>query len=82
MDKLKSILSERSYWTTGEIRKRIMDEFGKDLSTPAIHRYMRKFGYHLKKPYTIDYRRPENAEELLIENLENIINKIYQRAFQ
>ena len=73
-------MSERSYWTTGEIRKRIMDEFGKDLSIPTIHRYMRKFGYHLKKPYTIDYRRPENAEGLLIENLENTVSKILSKG--
>jgi putative transposase len=64
-EQLKKILNKRDDWTTDEIKKLISDEFMVEYSLKQIRIILRKFGMKLAKPFPHDYRRPEDAEELL-----------------
>jgi len=65
MDRLKSLLEERDYWTSNQVRALIKKEFGVEFTNRHIPRILRKLGLKYQKPYVNDYRRPENAEEIL-----------------
>jgi putative transposase len=64
-EQLKKILNKRDDWTTDEIRKLISDEFMVEYSLKQIRIILRKFGMKLAKPFPHDYRRPDDAEEIL-----------------
>lgn len=65
MKKLKEMLEKREYWATKEVRELIQNEFGKEFTLRHIPRLLRKLGMMYQKPYVNDYRRPEDAEEIL-----------------
>ncbi len=62
---LKKILNNRDDWTTEEIKKLISKEFMVEYSLKQIRIILRQFGMKLAKPYPHDYRRPDDAEEIL-----------------
>jgi len=62
---LKEILNIRDDWTTEEIRKLILKEFKVEYTLKQIRIILRKFGLNFSKPFQHDYRRPEDAEEIL-----------------
>jgi transposase len=63
---LRTLLVERSDWTTAEIRELIQQEFGVRYSPDQVVRILRKrLKMYLNKPFPRDYRRPEDAEERL-----------------
>lgn len=64
-EELKSILKARDDWTTDEIRGLIKERYGVEYTLKQIRVILRKFGMKCGKPYPKDYRRPENAEEIL-----------------
>jgi len=64
-DQLKEILNKRDDWTTEEIKKLILKEFKVEYSLKQIRIILRNFGMKLAKPFTHDYRRPDDAEEIL-----------------
>lgn len=64
-EQLKKILNKRDDWTTDEIKKLISDEFMVEYSLKQIRIILRKFGMKLAKPFPYDYRRPDDAEEIL-----------------
>ena len=64
-EQLKKILNKRDDWTTDEIKKLISDEFMVEYSLKQIRIILRKFGMKLAKPFPHDYRRPDDAEEIL-----------------
>lgn len=73
MIKLKEILKTKDYWTTKEVQKVIKDQFDVDLSIFQVIKILReKFDMLFSKPYPMDYRKPENAEEIL-ENQLNLV---------
>jgi len=65
MERLKDLLKQKEYWTTREVRDLIKIEFGIEYTLRHITRILRKLGMKYQKPYVNDYRRPENAEEIL-----------------
>ncbi len=68
LSELKEALKAKEYWTTKEVRDKISCMFKKDLSEGTVIRTLRnKLGMHFSKPYPVDYRKPENAE-ILLEN--------------
>jgi Transposase and inactivated derivatives len=69
MKKLKALLEQRDYWTTKEVRALIKNEFDREFTLRHIPRILRKLGMKYQKPYVHDYRRPEDAEEMLKKNL-------------
>jgi len=64
-EQLKKILNKRDDWTTDEIKKLISDEFLVEYSLKQIRIILRKFGMKLAKPFPHDYRRPDDAEDIL-----------------
>ena len=64
-EQLKNILNKRDDWTTDEIKKLISKEFNVEYTLKQIRIILRRFGMKLAKPFPHDYRRPEDAEEIL-----------------
>lgn len=71
---LKDILaSKKDNWLTSEVRALIRKEFNVDYSLRQVARILRSFKMHYSKPYPKDYRRPENAKEMLKERLHEAV---------
>jgi transposase len=67
--KLVQLLKQKDVWTTDEVKSLIRDEFGVEYTLKQIRIIVRKFGMKYAKPFTHDYRRPDNAEEILKKTL-------------
>lgn len=68
-DELKELLKAKENWMTNEILNLIKKKFGVSYSSRQVSRILRSFGMHYSKPYPEDYRKPENAKEILKERL-------------
>ena len=64
-DRLKSLLRQKTTWTTEEVRILIHREFEVDYTLKQIRIILKKLKMAYGKPFTMDYRRPEDAESLL-----------------
>jgi len=64
-EQLKKILNKRDDWTSEEIKKLISDEFMVEYSLKQIRVILRQFGMKLAKPFPHDYRKPDDAEDIL-----------------
>jgi putative transposase len=64
-EKLEVMLHGRDDWSTKEVQELVLKEFNVEYTTKQILVILRKFGMRHAKPYTHDYRRPNNAEDLL-----------------
>jgi len=69
MKKLKEFLQMRDYWSSKEVRDLIKNEFDIEFTPRHIPRILRKLGMKYQKPYVNDYRRPEDAEDILKKDL-------------
>ncbi len=69
MKKLKELLQMRDYWSSKEVRDLIKNEFDIEFTPRHIPRILRKLGMKYQKPYVNDYRRPEDAEDILKKDL-------------
>ena len=65
MENLKELLKKKDYWTTREVKELIKNEFGIEYTLRHVARILRKIGMVYQKPFVYDYRRPDNAEEIL-----------------
>jgi len=63
--KLEAMLREKYSWVTRDIQDLVKKEFGVEYSSWQIRRIIKSFGMKYAKPLQKDYRRPENAEEIL-----------------
>ncbi len=68
-EKLVQLLKQKDVWTTDKVKSLIIDEFGVEYTLKQIRIIARKFGMKYAKPFTHDYRRPDNAEEILKKTL-------------
>jgi len=74
---LASLLKERPYWITQEIRELIKTTFGIEYSSAQVVRILRKrLHMHFSKPFPHDYRRPAEAEAILKERLGAIFKQL------
>jgi putative transposase len=64
-EKLKLLLKEKDVWTTDEVRLLISNEFGVEYTLKQIRIITKNFGMKYAKPFTLDYRKPPNAEQIL-----------------
>ncbi len=62
---LKEILENEDNWTTRDVRILISKKFGVDYSEKQIRIILSSFGMNYAKPYQLDYRKPDNADEIL-----------------
>jgi putative transposase len=65
LDQLKEMLSQRSTWPTDDVRTLIHQEFGVEYTLKQIRIILKKFDMTYGNPFTRDYRRPDDAEDLL-----------------
>lgn len=78
---MKDLLRGRPHWTTSE--RLVEKEFGVSLSEDRVRRILRqKLHMHLVKPYPQDYRRPEEAEGLLAERLQETFQRLGQTGYK
>jgi transposase len=78
MERLKGYLKEEQlYWTTKEVIHLVKERFGVGLKENRIREILRdRFKMNLSKPYVRDYRRPENAKEILKEGLKTTMGQL------
>jgi putative transposase len=70
-EKLVQLLKQKDVWTTDEVKSLITSEFGVEYTLKQIRIIVRKFGMKYAKPFTYDYRRPDNAEDILKKHVED-----------
>lgn len=64
-EKLLLLLKDKDVWTTDEIRLLISNEFSVEYTLKQVRIIAKKFGMKYAKPFTFDYRKPPNAEQIL-----------------
>lgn len=74
-EELRKALGSKDHWLTGEVRDLIARRFNVQYSMRQVARILRSLGMHYSKPYPEDYRRPENAEKVLRERLNEALKK-------
>lgn len=62
---LKEILESGDNWTTKDVQILISKKFGADFSAKHVRDILKGYGMHHAKPYQFDYRKPNNAVEIL-----------------
>ena len=62
---LKEELERKSTWTTDEVRSLIHEKFKVEYTLKQIRIILRKMNMKYGKPFTLDYRRPDDAESAL-----------------
>ena len=83
LKKLEGLLKEKEYWTTKEVRGLIKERFGVEFSEDQAVRILRhKLKLHFSKPYPMDYRRPENAEALLENQLQLTFSLLKEKGLK
>jgi len=80
---LRTLLVERPYWTTVEVRELIHQEFGVLYSPDQVVRILRRrLKMHLNKPFPRDYRRPEDAEQRLKADLKEAFEVLGAQGYR
>ena len=81
-DRLKRVLEQYQPWTTTEIKRLIEDAFDVSYSERHISRLLRQFemNYAIPRPESPD--RPENAEEMLDERLQEALAELTEQDDQ
>jgi transposase len=80
---LASLLKEKTDWTTAEIQALIQTTFGIEYSCAQVIRIVRKrLKMHFGKPFPHDYRRPDNAEQILKERLEEVFKTLKEKGLR
>ena len=79
-EQLKEKLKDKDAWMTSEVRALIKKEFGVIYSERHVSRILRSFKMHYAKPYPHDYRRPENARELLEDALKKTASEVQDKC--
>lgn len=62
---LEQLLRQKDSWTSREMHDMILDKFGVDYTIKQVLVIAKQMGMKFAKPYMHDYRRPENAEDIL-----------------
>jgi transposase len=65
LDRLRDQLNQKTMWTTDEVRTMIHQEFGVEYTMKQIRIILKKLNMAYGKPFTQDYRWPDDAESLL-----------------
>lgn len=72
LEKLKIKLKEKVFWEIQEIKDLIKNEFNVELSCSRISKILKSIKMNYSKPYRKDYRRPQDAEAILINSLKKV----------
>ena len=75
-EKLREDLGVKDHWLIGEVRDHIARRYNVRYSQRQVTRILKELGMHYSKPYPEDSRRPENAEDVLRERLDEALKKV------
>jgi len=75
-EQLKDKLKSGGNWLSQQVRALIRKDFGITYSLRHVARMLRGFGMHCAKPYNLDYRKPDNAEQLLRESIKEAVKDL------
>jgi len=64
-DRLLELLQQKDNWTSDEVRSLVFKEFNVEYTLKQIRVILKNYGMKCAKPYVLDYRRPEDAEDIL-----------------
>jgi putative transposase len=64
-DRLLQLLEQKDNWTSEEVRDLIHKEFNVEYTLKQIRIILKSYGMRCAKPYVRDYRRPDDAEDIL-----------------
>lgn len=64
-EELLLLLKNKDVWTTDEVRSLVMKEFGVEYTLKQVRIIVKKFGMRYAKPFTFDYRKPPNSDQIL-----------------
>lgn len=80
---LKILLSGKDNWQIGEIRQLIKETYDVDLSESQVGRILKnKVKMYFSKPYPHDYRRPDDAEQQLMDSVNNSYNTLINKGIK
>ena len=83
IERLKELLKDKPYWTTKQVRIIIKEKLGVEYSEDQVVRILRdKIGMKFSKPYPKDYRRPEDAEQILDNQLELTFSLLREKGIK
>jgi transposase len=81
LEELRAELKKKDYWTTQEVKIKLLEKYGVDLSEDQIRRILRgKLNMLFSKPYPIDHRRPIDAEIILDNQLDLTFSLIREKG--
>ena len=60
-----SVLETKDLWHLGDVVRLIKSRFDVEYSERQVRRILKGFKMKHAKPYQVDYRKPDNAEEKL-----------------
>ena len=81
LEELRAELKQKDYWTTPEVKGKILDKFGVDLSEDQVRRILRNnLDMLFSKLYPMDYRRPIDAELILENQIELTFSLLEERG--
>jgi len=64
-EKLQLLLKDKDVWTTDEVRLLISNEFSVEYTLKQVRIIAKNLGMKYAKSFTLDYRKPPNAEQIL-----------------
>ena len=81
--RLEELLKEKECWTTKEARGLIRENFGVEFSEDQVVRILRqRLKMHFSKPYPMDYRRPEDADRALENQLQLVLSSLKEEGLK
>jgi transposase len=83
LKELKGILKAKPYWGLKEVMRLVKELFGVDYSGNQVRRILvEKLGMNYAKPFAHDYRRPKDAEDILLERVERAISNLKGKGYE
>jgi len=74
--------TQQTHWSTSEVRKHIERTFGVLYSHRHVQRLLRQMGLFLGKPFALDQRRAEDAEEQLRSRLRQARQELFLKGIR
>lgn len=81
-EKMKKLLEEKEYWTTKGINELIKDEFGVEYKKSQLYELLKELKMHHSKPYILDVKKPENANEIMAETLNEVLRALKAQGYE
>lgn len=78
--KLKKVLSKSQLFSTAYVKLAIKHLFNKSVSLPTARKISKGLGYVNSKPYTLNQKRPADAEDILNSRLSDVTNEVMQEC--